>query len=193
MTSKLSNFLKSIDPSITIEPVTARVDRAINSFPLNAASENDWESFKSKLAKFFAHAEGAILNLGSARPANREIDWNCCRKILTQEYGPSAGTVAFEMTRNNIEGGFYAVFKAIAKHMIKHYASTEISAKTWHFWNGLSREEKHTACYEYLHKYAHLLPPELTEGSAARIHANLPRVLEQHPWLIIRLRGIGRS
>jgi len=56
----------------------------------------------------------------------------------------------------------------------------------------LSVEEQLAASTEYLQKYGHLLPSELTEGSAARIRANLPKVLEEHPHLIQRLRQVGR-
>jgi hypothetical protein len=32
----------------------------------------------------------------------------------------------------------------------------------------------------------------MTEKSAARIHANFGKVLEKHPWLILKIREVGR-
>ena len=45
---------------------------------------------------------------------------------------------------------------------------------------------------EYLKKYGHLLPSELTEGSAARVRANFPKVLAQHPKILQKTRRLGR-
>ncbi|MBC8218657.1 MAG: hypothetical protein H8E73_09345, partial [Planctomycetes bacterium] len=49
-------------------------------------------------------------------------------------------------------------------------------------------EQKFNVSSEYITKYGRFLPSELTEGSAARIRANFPKVLEKHPRLIQRIR-----
>jgi hypothetical protein len=48
------------------------------------------------------------------------------------------------------------------------------------------------ACSEYLSKYGSLLPPEMTEASAARIRADFRKVLERHPWLLKKTHEVGR-
>ena len=48
------------------------------------------------------------------------------------------------------------------------------------------------ASTEYLDKYGHLLPSEMTESSAARIRGGFFTVLENHPKLVQRLRRVGR-
>jgi hypothetical protein len=75
--------------------------------------------------------------------------------------------------------------------LIKDYAGNEIGGKIAIFWEALSTDEKVGACKEYLDKYGHLLPSELISGSAARILANFPKVLEEHPNVVKRLRSIG--
>ncbi len=77
--------------------------------------------------------------------------------------------------------------------MIDEYSGNEIRARISYFWYPLSADEKLSAIDEYLLKYGHFLPPELTEGNAARIKASFQKVLEEHPRLIKRLRYIGRG
>ena len=40
---------------------------------------------------------------------------------------------------------------------------------------------------EYVQKHGHLLPDELTESSAARIHDNFAKVLEKHAYMLYDL------
>jgi hypothetical protein len=110
-----------------------------------------------------------------------------------KEYGTNGEKAAFEMVRTGSEGGLYAVLKAVARRMINEYAGNEISARISYFWENLSVDEQIEATEEYLGKYGHLLPSELTEGSAARIRANFIKVLEEHPNLIKRMRDVARG
>ena len=71
-------------------------------------------------------------------------------------------------------------------------SKNEITARVNAFWRSHSPEELLEASREYLARYGHLLPSELTEGSAARIVANFPKVLENHPKLVQQLRRVGR-
>jgi hypothetical protein len=107
-------------------------------------------------------------------------------------YGENGEKAAFEMVRTRVEGGIYTVLKKLAKQMAKEYARNEIRLKAWHFWDSLSVDDQISATDEYLLKYGHLLPSQLTEGNAARIKANFPKVLGEHPKLIKRMRKIGR-
>jgi hypothetical protein len=77
--------------------------------------------------------------------------------------------------------------------MVDGYAGNEIAARISNFWETLSTDEKVAVSREYLGKYGHLLPPELTSGSAARIRANFLKVLEEHPGIMKRLRNLGRE
>ena len=76
--------------------------------------------------------------------------------------------------------------------MVEEYAGNEISARVCHFWNDLSLDEKLEVPKEYVRKYGHLMPSEITEGMAVRVLINFRKVLEEHPRLVAGLRQVGR-
>lgn len=194
MTTKLDQLLISIHPSRTIEEVDHLTDAAINSFPLGRAQMIDWQEFHLYLSQFTKHVENAVLRI---EPKCHEVDdlnvyWGRCCHILLREYGPNGEKAAFEMARTGNDGGLYAVLKRICRSIAQEFTDNEIRAKVQQYWGELSIEEWRKAADEYLDKYGHLLPSELTEGSAARVRANLPKVLQEHPKMLQRLRGVGR-
>ena len=192
MKSKLDELLDSIDPSKTIDQVSTRANEAINSFDFRPGIIEDWNTFRCIFIDFFRHTENVILRIGSFESPDPDIDWGRCITHLLKTYGKNGEKAAFEMVRTGVEGGIYTVLKRLATQMAKEYAGNEIRAKAWHFWDSLSVDEQLSTMDEYLLKYGHLLPWELTEGSAARIKASFLKVLAEHPKLIKRLRKIGR-
>jgi hypothetical protein len=183
-------LLESIDPVRTVDEVSARVDEAINSFHVGPGVIKKWEEFQLILAKFFCHIENIVLRIHPPRSLDPDFDWGRCYRLLINEYGTSGEKAAFEMVRTGAEGGLYAVLKSIAKQMINQYAGNEISGRISCYLENLTVDQHIAASQEYLLKYGHLLPSELTEGSAARIHVNFIKVLEEHPNLIKRMRNI---
>jgi hypothetical protein len=165
------------------------VDEAVNSFQIDSLIIENWDEFRGVLTNFFCHTESIILRIHTPRTPDPDFDWGRCYQLLTKEYGSSGEKAAFEMIRTGAEGGLYAVLKAVASRMIEKYAGNEISARIIHYWQDLSTDEKIAASKEYVQKYGHLLPSELTEGSAARILVNFTKVLEEHPKLIKRMRN----
>ena len=192
MNSKLDRVLDSIDPRRTLGEVGRRADEAINSFGPAPSQITAWDPFRACLIRFMHHVEGRVLRLREPCAMGTDFDWGRCMQALTRAYGPNGEKTAFEMARTGNEGGLYGVLRRTAEAIGEQYAENEVSARVYHFWNGLSAEDKLAAADEYLGKYGHLLPSELTEGSAARMRANLPKVLEEHPRLLKRLRGVGR-
>jgi len=193
METRLNRLLESIDPGVTLDQVSARIDEALNSFNMESGIIQKWDEFKRVLTRFHWHVQKAILRTRLSRTPDPEIEWGRCCGILLKEYGLNGEKAAFELARTGAEGGLYRVLKSVARRMIDEYAGNEISAKICHFWHGLSVDEQLAATEEYLEKYGHLLPPELTEGSAARIKAHFVKVLEEHPHIIMRLRRLGRQ
>jgi hypothetical protein len=193
MKTKLDRLLESIDPARTLDQVSSRADEAVNSFRVQSGIIKDWEGFRTVLTEFYRHVENVILRIRSFRSPNPDIDWGCCYQLLIKEYGPNGEKASFELARTGSEQGLYGVLKAIARRMIDDYAGNEIAARISNFWESLSIDEKLAVSKEYLDKYGHLLPSELTSGSAARVRANFLKVLEQHPSIMKRLRKIGRG
>ena len=192
MTTNLDMLLESIDHSRTYNQVLARVDEAVNNFAMHHAIIEDWDEYENFLTDFYRHIETVVLRMGSGVPDNREFYWGQCANLLNKAFGPSGFKAAFEMVRTGKEGGLYRVLKTVADLIAEKYAQNEIFARISLYWESLTLDEKLAAPDEYLSKYGHLLPAELTEGSAARLRANFPKVLEEHPKIIRQLRRIGR-
>jgi hypothetical protein len=193
MLSKLDRLLESIHPSRTIEELNRRADDALNSFSVEAPQIEGWDRFRHCLIRFLHHAESRLLRLARPCPMGLDCAWGRCCHILMRAYGPNGEKTAFEMARTGNEGGLLVVLRKMAETMAEQFAQNEIEAKVGTYWNYRSVEEKLAAADEYLAKYGHLLPSELTEGSAGRIRANLPKVLQEHPDLMRRLGKVGRT
>ena len=188
MKSKLDRLLDSLDPSVTSDETGNRINHALNTFPLEKGRITDWDEFKDWIARFICHAENTLFKVKSRREAHPDYDWNHAYRLLQEVYGRNGEKKAFEMARKGVEGGVYAVLKALAKQLVNEYSQNEIAAKTHTFWNQLTVQERLTAGEEFLAKYGHLLPSEMTEGSGARIRANLPQALIKFPELLQKLR-----
>jgi len=191
MATVLEQLLADIDPSRTYDQTFARADEAINTFSFDCAQITDWEDFKACLAEFFTLVEAKILQLHPC-PIDIEFHWGRCVQLLLHIYGASGEKAAFEMARTGNEGGLFSVLRAVALRMAEEYAEREISARILDYWNKLTPDEQFSAADEYLEKHGHLLPSEMTEGSAARIRANFPKVLKEHPRVLQKTRRLGR-
>jgi hypothetical protein len=185
----LDRLLATLDPARTLDETSARTDEAINTFPMPKAIIEDWSSFQDLMTRFCLHVRKTILRLNPQYQGNAEFDWAGCREALKREYGASGFKAAFEVART---GGVYRVLKIVAHKLSEEYGAQEVSVRAHHFLNRLTAEERIAVAREYLAKYGRFLPSALTEGSAARLVENFPKVLEQHPRLLQRLRRVGR-
>ena len=192
MESGLEQLLADIHPAVTTEQTNRRADDALNSFEVRTAVISDWEEFTACMGNFFAHVEAKVLGLQKSLCAAPSLHWPRCIQMLHRIYGPSGDKVAFEKARTGNEGGLYNVLKALALTMGEQYAENEINARVIHYWEQLTVDEQLAAATEYLDKYGHLLPTEMTDGTAARIRVNFPKVLQMHPYLLQKIRRVGR-
>lgn len=191
MPTKLDTLLESIDPSRNYDDVSARVDHAVNTFPVHRATIEDWDEYIDFFGDFYRHVEKTVLRLSSDVPDNEGFYRARCSNLLDKAFGSSGSKAAFEMVRTGKEGGLYQVLKAVANLIGERYAENEIGGRISHYWVSLTLDEQLAAPDEYLQKFGHLLPSELTERSAARLRVNFPKVLEEHPKMIRRMRQIG--
>jgi len=201
MATKLEKLLAKIDPSRTYDAVSARVDRAFNSFAMPLSIIPNRQEFENVLADFCCHIEKIVLKPGPGAPADREFYWVRAFNLIEKAYAPNGYQkayasngyqTAYTIVRTGKEGGLYKVFKKMADLMAEKYAKKQINYEIYTYWDTLSVNEKLAASDEYLHKWGHLLPNETTEGSAPRIKAFFTKVLEEHPRILCRLRRIGR-
>jgi len=191
MRTKLDELLELIRPQRVVEETFNRANEAINTFLIRVAQIRDWDQFCLCMVSFLRHVDGRTLRLRGPVGTD-EFLWQRCVRILQRIYGGSGEKTAFEMARTGNEGGLRKVLTAVAMHLAEDYSRSEIAGRVSAYWESLSVAEQMDATSEYLAKYGHLLPSELTEGSAARIRANFPKVLEEHPRMVQRLGRVGR-
>ena len=193
MDARLDRLLQDIDPERTILEMERLADQALNTFDYPGACVHNWEEFKECTTRFFRHADAKLLNLEGRMPSNPAIEWGRTCRLLMKEFGSTDGDkTAALVSMHGIEGGLLRVLKAIAYGLAAEYAENAVRARISAYWNRLSNEEKWAATDEYLAKFGHLLPTDVTEGGAARLRAFFPQFLAKHPFLTKRLRSVGR-
>lgn len=192
MSTKLDQLLQDIDPSRTIDETYARADSALNSFAFTQAQITDWHKFHVCIARLVCHIRNTVLRLQKPLEVDVEFEWDQAVRYLHNEYGPEGEKTAFQKARTGNDGGLYSVVKAITQQMANEYSDNEIRSKISDFWNQLSVEEKLQTADEYLKKFGHLLPSEVTEGYPVRVKGFFHKFLEEHPKLIRNLRLASR-
>ena len=116
MPTKLDQLLDSIDPDRVLSPVSARVDEAINTFPIRIAQIVDWNQFKRHLTDFVVHVEQKGLRLRAPVRMSAEFEWGRCVHMLIAKYGRDGDKVSFDLARTGKDGGLYEVEKKVAWH-----------------------------------------------------------------------------
>jgi hypothetical protein len=192
MQTELDKLLCSISPEKVIVATFNRANEAINTFHQKAALIENWDEFRCCMEEFMRHVERHSLRLRRPVDISSDYYWSQCARVLLKVYGPSGEKAAFEIVRTGNDGGLNSVLRSVAMHVAEGYAKTEIQARVDAYLKALTVDQQLAASCEYLAKHGHLLPSEITEKSAARIHANFGKVLANHPWLVMRLHEVGR-
>jgi len=190
--SKLEKLLESIDPSITYEKISSRVNSALNSFTVDTFYINEIDNLKRLLTGFYGHVFQNILGINENLEVGTEIFWGPCQKILEEEYGSRWIITTMEICNSQIEGGLYGILKKLAEGMIAQYAKNEIISKISTFWDDLTIDESLAIADEYLEKFGDLLPYDLKVGNAVRLRMNMFNVLVNHPKMVQDLRNLRR-
>jgi len=192
MQTELDRLLGSISPEETIVKTFNRANEAINTFHPKSALIENWDEFRDCMAEFLRHVDKYSLRLRRPVDVSSDYYWSLCVHVLLKVYGSSGEKTAFEMARTGNDGGLNSVIRSVAMHVSEGYIKMEIRGKIDVYLDSLSIDQQLAASSEYLAKHGHLLPSEMTEKSAAHIHAEFRKVLEKHPWLILKLHEVGR-
>ena len=193
MSSKLDKFLEYISCERTIYQTYNRANEAINTFGFDKGSIQKWNHFRTCISEFMRHLDVCILNITKRLDISVVDYWAMSVRPLLKIYGINGEKAAFEMARTGRDGGLYAVLKAFAMHMAEEYSRDEISAKVSFFLKSLSTDEFLAMADEYVRKYNHIIPYEMTEDSAVKIKMNFEKVLREHPFIIQKLQMAGRN
>jgi hypothetical protein len=193
MQTELDKLLGSISPEKLIVATFNRANEAINTFHPRSALIENWDEFRHCMAEFLRHIDHYSLQLRKPVDISSDYYWSLCVRALLKVYGSNGEKAAFEMVRTGNDGGLNAVIRSVAMHVSEGYAKMEIQARVDAYLRKFTVDQQLAASSEYLAKHGHLLPSEMTENSAARIHANFGKVLKKHPWLILKIHEVGRS
>lgn len=174
----------------TLHEVESRINQGHNSVVLPGVIIKDYTRFQYCLACFHCRLQCAALKC--SRDVDPYHDFWLGSELLKGDFGENSDKAAFEIARTGNEEGLRKVLRSLAQSMTKKYADQQIGTLVSYYWSCRTPQELLGDTDEYLRKYGHLLPWELTEGSAARIRGNFPKVLKQHPYMMRRMRQIGR-
>jgi hypothetical protein len=93
-----------------------------------------------------------------------------------------------------VEGGLYGIFRKVGEVFARKDAESLIDSEVDDFINEIKHDDSQyeAAIEEYVQKYGQILPQEVTEDDADDIRANFGKALKQHPYLVKRMRELGR-
>ncbi len=192
MQTELDKLLSSISPEKVIIPTFNRANKAIGIVHPRSALIQNLDEFKYCMAEFLRYIDRYTLRLRGSVDVSSDYYWLLCARVLREVYGSNGDKAAFEMARTGNDGGLNSVIRSIAMHVSEGYIKMEIQAKVNAYLKSLSNDQQLAASSEYLAKHGHLLPSEMTEASAGRIRAEFRKVLEKHPWLLLKIHEVGR-
>jgi len=191
MATRLEELIESIDPSRTIDRVSAAVDDAFNSFRYDNPIKS-FDDYQNYMATFVFHVEAGVLRFGSNVPYNKDFWLARYSNLVTKGHGHDAWKMNYEKILTGKNGGLYQLLKDVAAMILEDRSGREISARVLRFWNSLTDDEKLKTVDEFLAKFGHMLPSEYTGGGGVYLKINFPRVLEKYPQLVMEIRRAMR-
>ena len=187
MATRLEKLIESIDPSRTIDRVSAAVDDAFNSFR-NRNPIRTFDDYREYMSKYVQHVEQIVLKIKSNDPYDKEFFWTRYSNLVNSGNDREAWKWNYEKITTGQDGGIYKILKDVAAKILEDRSKREISARIWNLWNSLTDDEKLDTVDEFVDLLGHLLPTKYTGGNAAYLKMNFPRVLESYPQLLMELR-----
>ena len=89
MSTRLEELIESIDPSRTIDRVSAAVDDAFNSFR-NRNPIRTFEDDREYMSKYVQHIEQIVLKFKSNDPYDKEFFWSRYSNLVNSGSDPEA-------------------------------------------------------------------------------------------------------
>lgn len=192
--TKLDEVLKKIDPKNTIDYFNAILDKALNSYHYSMSSIGDFDKLLKLLGDFYWYMEKKMLGLDDDFEQPEDMRIGFCEEILSKIYGRHYRTAVFDIAKSGVEGGLYGILKKIGETMARKNAERRIDIAAADFCNELMNDLKlyDQTVKEYAEKYGHLLPKRLLEDGTIDLKINFYEVLKNHPYLVKRMREIGK-
>lgn len=187
MATRLEELIENIDPSRTIDRVSAAIDDAFNAFRCDDPI-NSFDDYQNYMATFVFHIEAGVLRFGANVPYNKDFWLARYSNLVAKGHGHDAWKINYEKVLTGKNGGIYQLLKDVAAMILEDRGGRENSARIWRFWNTLTDDEKLEIVDEFLTKFGYLLPSEYTAGGGAYLKMNFPRILEKYPQLVMEIR-----
>lgn len=192
--TKLDELLKKIDPKNTIDYFNAILDKALNSYHYSMSSISDFDKLLKLLGDFYWYMDKKMLGWDDELEQPEDMRIGFCEEILLKVYGRHYRTAVFDIAKSGVEGGLYGILKKIGEAMARKNAERRIDIAATEFYNELMADLKFydQTVKEYAEKYGHLLPERLIKDDAIDLKINFYEVLKNHPYLVKRMREIGK-
>ena len=145
--TKLETLLELIDPDRTLDHFEGQADQALNSFSYCKAAVDSRPEFERILAELVCHVD----NMGRKvkRPVFHEMDYVSARQAIINHYGADGVKIAFELSEQGVDGGFYGVLKSVAQETAQQYARSVIAHRIDTFLKDLSADQLMAVAQEY--------------------------------------------
>lgn len=191
MATRLQRLVRSIEP--LPDRVDHFADSAMNSFRMPSPIVSDWDACRRLLKRFHAHVRAALLQCPDCADIT-EVGGEC-EQLLQRRFGPSWPQAVFEVARTGAEGGLYRVLRELARMQAAAYSEQLVAITVDWYCRHRSAEQVEQDVDEYITSYGRNMPPELIEGTAARIRhpQGFANLLKRHPFVMHRLRQATRS
>jgi hypothetical protein len=187
--SLLDDLLEKIDPSQTIDQVGFLFDEALNSYEYPPNCVDNYGQFKKLVGDFYWHVESTLIGFSDKEaPYDWYIQQKACQ-LMDRDYGENGSWVAYNIALSGAESGLYGVFKRIGEAMKREESFVLIRCEVDSFLADVG-ESYLSAVHEYARKYEHLLPTEYSNG---KLLCDFRDILTRHPYVVKRLRELGRT
>lgn len=192
--SKLDDLLNRIDPRQTVDQSNSLLDRALNSYAFANSTVSDFGRFQKILGDFYWHVESIMLGVQGRVNPDDNTKQGFAMQVLDQVYGGRGSATAFRIAQSGAEGGLYGVLKKVGEVAARKYTEKHIDYEVDRFVTELRQDygQYEATVQEYARKYASILPAEALANGAVDLKINFGKALKQHPYLVKRMRELGR-
>ncbi|MFC1607952.1 hypothetical protein ACFL47_08280 [Candidatus Latescibacterota bacterium] len=178
--NKLEMFLKTIDPSVTIDPIERRYNEALNRFRTPENTVGSVQECIDLLSEFVRVVMKAPASMGT-------IGYSQAISHLQKEFPGQTERTVRDIMMSGAEGGVYRILKSIVSAMSEEHAKNKITSLATDFWKSLTVEEQVKMPDTYINLCGHMLPAEV-KGRGKYHLAAFWNVLIEHPGMVKRYR-----
>lgn len=164
------------------------MDEAIHSFSFSVFTFDSWAACEAFMEQFFAHINAHIV--GPEFAGNAHMAMVIFRQTFEPNYGQYPERPIYERLMHGHEGGLNGFVQEAAEAVVELFAGRDIVNKVDKYMFSIRNDGIDAAAEEYMEKWGHLLPQDITSQGTRRLAPVLGKFLKQHPRLLHRLRGI---